>query len=98
MTSKKKKLVLSSEELEIEKALEDGYIDKAKAATKGRKAQMAKWAKGSLQKRRRINLRLTEHDYRAVQWKATDEGMPYQTLIASIVHKYVTGALKDTSK
>ena len=50
-------------------------------------------ARNTLKKDKRINLRLSQKDYRQIQLKAVEEGMPYQTLIASIVHKYLNGAL-----
>jgi predicted DNA binding CopG/RHH family protein len=50
-------------------------------------------ARNTLKKNRRINLRLTEKDYTQIQIKAVEEGIPYQTLISSLVHKYLTGAL-----
>lgn len=53
-------------------------------------------AKNTLKKDKRINLRLTQKDYRQIQIKAVEEGVPYQTLIASIIHKYLNGTL--TSK
>lgn len=57
------------------------------------KAKAVEAAKNTLNKDRRVNLRLTEKDYHRVKIKATEEGMPYQTLIASIVHKYLDGSL-----
>ena len=50
-------------------------------------------ARNTLKKNRRINLRLSEKDYRQIQIKAVEEGIPYQTLISSIVHKYLNGSL-----
>ena len=50
-------------------------------------------ARNTLKKNRRINLRFTEKDYTQIQIKAVEEGVPYQTLISSLVHKYLTGAL-----
>ena len=50
-------------------------------------------ARATLKKDRRINLRLTEKDYYQIQLKAIEEGIPYQTLIASLVHKYLNGTL-----
>ena len=50
-------------------------------------------ARNTLKKDRRINLRLTQKDYRQIQIKAIEEGIPYQTLISSIVHKYLNGSL-----
>jgi predicted DNA binding CopG/RHH family protein len=44
-------------------------------------------------KTKRVTFRLTAGDLHALQMKAREEGIPYQTLIASILHKYVTGRL-----
>jgi predicted DNA binding CopG/RHH family protein len=57
------------------------------------KAELA--ARNTLKKDRRINLRLTEKDYQQIQVKAIEEGIPYQTLIASIIHKYLNGSLEQ---
>jgi len=43
----------------------------------------------------RINIRISKRDVEALKSKALEEGIPYQTLVASILHKYVTGSLKD---
>ena len=50
-------------------------------------------ARGTLKKDKRINLRLTQKDYHLIQIKAIEEGIPYQTLISSLVHKYLNGSL-----
>jgi len=50
-------------------------------------------ARNTLKKNKRINLRLTQKDYHQIQIKAIEEGIPYQTLISSIVHKYLNGSL-----
>lgn len=54
-------------------------------------------ALNTLKKDKRINLRLTQKDYRHIQIKAIEEGIPYQTLISSIVHKYLNGSLAPKS-
>lgn len=54
-----------------------------------------KAAKQSISKNRRINIRLTSKDYHDIQIKAVEEGIPYQTLISSIIHKYNKGVLKS---
>lgn len=54
------------------------------------KALMA--AKNTIKKDKRINLRLTQKDYYQIQLKAIEEGIPYQTLISSVIHKYLNGA------
>ncbi len=54
-------------------------------------------ARNTLKKDKRINLRLTQKDYHQIQVKAIEEGIPYQTLISSIVHKYLNGSLTPKS-
>ncbi len=54
-----------------------------------------KAAKESISKNKRINIRLTTKDYHDIQVKAIEEGIPYQTLISSIIHKYNKGKLKS---
>jgi predicted DNA binding CopG/RHH family protein len=54
-------------------------------------------AKNSTLKNKRINIRLTEKDFKDIQVKAMEEGVPYQTLISSIIHKYNKGELKPDS-
>ena len=50
-------------------------------------------AQNTLKKDKRINLRLTQKDYNQIQIRAVEEGIPYQTLISSIVHRYLNGSL-----
>ncbi len=52
-------------------------------------------ARNTLKKNKRINLRLTQKDYHQIQIRAIEEGIPYQTLISSIIHKYLTGRLQE---
>jgi predicted DNA binding CopG/RHH family protein len=54
-------------------------------------------ARNTLKKDKRINLRLSQKDYHQIQIKAIEEGIPYQTLISSIVHKYLNGSLTSRS-
>ena len=52
-------------------------------------------ARETLRKDKRINIRLSQKDLEGIQAKAAREGMPYQTLISSIIHKFVIGGLKE---
>jgi predicted DNA binding CopG/RHH family protein len=52
-------------------------------------------AKRTLQKDKRINIRISSRDLEKLQKRAAMEGIPYQTLIASTLHKFVTGTLKE---
>ncbi len=53
------------------------------------------YAKNMLKKNKRINIRLSEYDLIKIQAKAIEEGIPYQTLISSIIHKYVNDKIKQ---
>jgi predicted DNA binding CopG/RHH family protein len=48
-------------------------------------------------KDQRINIRLSSVDLQALRTRALQEGMPYQTLISSVLHKYLSGALRESS-
>ena len=49
----------------------------------------------TFRKDRRLNIRLSSKDLEAIQKRALAEGLPYQTLISSLLHKYASGRLKD---
>ena len=50
-------------------------------------------ARNTLVKDRRITIRLYDHDYKGIQKKALEMGIPYQTLISGIIHRYIEGDL-----
>ena len=52
----------------------------------------------TLLKNKRVNLRISAIDLEGLQAKAAAEGLPYQTLMASVLHKYVSGRLVDGSE
>lgn len=52
-------------------------------------------ARNSLKKDRRINIRISGRDLTQIKRKAVHEGIPYQTLVSSILHKYVNGRLVE---
>lgn len=52
-------------------------------------------ARATFIKDRRVNIRLSSPDLMDIQARALEEGMPYQTLIASVLHKFVTGKLVE---
>ncbi|MFH1197972.1 MAG: antitoxin [bacterium] len=66
-----------------------------KSIKKSSKKVYVKAAKESILKNKRINIRLTSKDYHDIQVKAIEEGIPYQTLISSVIHKYNKGELKS---
>ncbi|WP_136514192.1 CopG family antitoxin [Geomonas edaphica] len=61
-------------------------------------ARYASSASATLTKDKRINIRLSSRDLEDIQMRAAEEGMPYQTLIASILHKYASGRLIENTQ
>lgn len=62
------------------------------------KAELRKYreaARATFIKDRRVNVRLSAPDLMDIQARAAEEGVPYQTLIASVLHKYVSGRLQE---
>jgi predicted DNA binding CopG/RHH family protein len=53
------------------------------------------YAEATFEKDKRINIRISRKDLEAIQKRALEEGIPYQTLVASILHKYVSGRLVE---
>lgn len=53
------------------------------------------YARATFRKDKRVNIRISSKDLEAIQKRALEEGIPYQTLIASILHKYVGGRLVE---
>jgi predicted DNA binding CopG/RHH family protein len=53
------------------------------------------YARATLRKDKRVNIRMAERDIGRFQKKAIEEGLPYQTLISSVLHKYINGRLVE---
>jgi predicted DNA binding CopG/RHH family protein len=87
---------LDAYELEVLKAFEKSKLKSV--ATKSELAKLKAAARATAIKDRRVNIRLSSIDLSDIQVKAMEEGVPYQTLIASVLHKYVTGRLSDKSQ
>ena len=84
---------LDKYEEEVLAAFESGAL--LPVATKDELEKIRESARATATKDQRINIRLSAGDLRDIQVKAMQEGMPYQTLIASVLHKYVTGRLAE---
>ena len=87
---------LSSEEREILEAFDKGKLKRSKKAAYIEKRHQ-EYAEAMFKKDARINIRLSSKDLRGLQKKALAEGIPYQTLVASILHKYVEGRLRENN-
>ena len=83
-------------ELAILSAYEKGQLKSV--ATKAELAKFKASARATAIKDRRVNIRLSSGDLSDIQVKALEEGVPYQTLIASVLHKYVTGRLTEQAE
>ncbi|NIV16396.1 MAG: antitoxin, partial [Aliifodinibius sp.] len=62
-----------------------------------RKADIKNYARATMRKDKRVNIRISERDFKELQRQAVQEGLPYQTFISSIVHKFVNGNLSENS-
>ena len=89
----KEQLELDREELEILREYERGEFVSI-ANFREEKRRLESQARKFLKKDRRINIRISSRDLECLQKKASKEGMPYQTLISSTLHKFVNGRLK----
>lgn len=81
---------LDKYEEEILQAYEDDEL-KSAGLTQEMKKKYAQYAKNTFQKNKRINIRISEWDLLRLKAKSLEEGIPYQTLVSSLIHKYVAG-------
>ncbi|MET0962719.1 MAG: hypothetical protein ABWY05_07860 [Noviherbaspirillum sp.] len=77
----------------ILQAYEEGKLKSV--ATKAELAKFKAAARATAMKDKRVNIRMSSIDLTDIQVRALQEGIPYQTLIASVLHKYVTGRLTE---
>ena len=87
------KVKLSKEEQELLDSVESGEYKSTLTDT--RKRELEAVATNTFKKDKRINIRISNRDLIAVQSRASEEGIPYQTLVSSIIHKYISGSLLD---
>ena len=80
------------EEKDILDAYESGEM-KLSTPSKKEIESIKAIAKNTFKKDKRITIRLYEHDYKGIQKKAMKMGIPYQTLISGIIHRYIEGEL-----
>jgi len=89
--SSKYKNSLDQEEKEILSYFEDNKTLHVSKPIESEKADALLAAKNFLKKSQRINIRMNEFDLNHIKRRAAQEGIPYQTLISSILHKYAAG-------
>jgi predicted DNA binding CopG/RHH family protein len=85
----KKATYLDKDEMELARSLENE--EWVSDLTKKEKKQYEEYARYSLNKQKRINIRMSERDLNKIRAKAIEEGIPYQSLISMLIHKYNEG-------
>ncbi len=90
------KAKLTKEEKEILDSFEKGEWVPVADLSKRRK-ELAEYAGNSLKKDKRLNIRISERELTELQRKGIKEGLPYQTYVASIIHKFINGTLVDVA-
>ena len=88
---------LDTEEKDLLDSVERGEWTSGRSRKRDR-SRYSRYAKATFRKDRRLNIRLSSKVLEAIQKRALAEGLPYQTLISSLLHKYATGRLKETSR
>jgi predicted DNA binding CopG/RHH family protein len=85
----RKKYQLDSEEQEILDSFEkEEWIS---ILTPERNTLLEEAARNTFRKNKRVNIRMSGRDFERIQIKALEENIPYQTLIGSLIHKYLDG-------
>lgn len=85
---------LDKDERELLQSVEDGEW----RSVRDREQEVERYrgyARATFKKDRRINIRISSKDLEGLQKRAVIEGIPYQTLISSVLHKYVSGRLDE---
>ncbi|MEK6765903.1 MAG: hypothetical protein AABY49_06765 [Planctomycetota bacterium] len=88
------KLKFDEEELQILRDFERGEFESIKNF-QNEKKQLEEAAGNTFSRDKRINIRISSRDLTRIQKKAAKDGIPYQTLISSTLHKFITGKLKE---
>ena len=88
----KAKIKYDEEELEILQAWEAGALKPVSGMPQSIKSHRVA-AAATFKKDQRLNIRISSRDLRSLQARALEEGVPYQTLAASLLHKFVSGHL-----
>ena len=87
---------LDAEEREILEAFERGQL-RSRPDAEAEIEHAERTARNTFNKTKRVNLRVTERDFELAHLKAREEGIPYQTLLSSVIHKYLSGRLAEKS-
>ncbi len=86
--------LVSAEEREILEKFERGDL-RGSASAEEEMLAARQAARATFNKTRRVNLRVTERNFQLAHARAREEGIPYQTLLSSVIHKYLSGRLTE---
>ena len=86
---------LDAEESEVLAAFERDELRRSGRAELEMEAA-SQAARATFNKTRRVNLRMTDRDFNLAHVRAREEGIPYQTLLSSVIHKYLAGRLTES--
>ncbi len=92
-----KKIILDKEEKEILESYERDEWSPVKNSKKEIQRHR-EYARRTLQKDKRVNIRISSKDLEDIKAIAIEEGVPYQTLMASVLHKFATGRLVEKKR
>jgi predicted DNA binding CopG/RHH family protein len=85
---------LAGDEKEILESVERSEWRSVKGVKRDQ-GRYSRYAKATFRKDRRLNIRISSKDLEGIQKRALEEGLPYQTLISSLLHKYASGRLRE---
>jgi predicted DNA binding CopG/RHH family protein len=92
--SDKQYMPLDKEERELIRSIENNEWVESRDTTKQKK--LAKeYAEATIRKHKRMNIRISERDLRNLKKKALEEGIPYQTMVSMVLHKYLAGRYSE---
>jgi len=89
-----KKMYIDDEERDLVESIERGEWKSVRNLEAEIKKHQA-YARNTLKKDKRVNIRISSRDLEAIQTRAVEDGIPYQTLMASVLHRFVAGRLKE---
>src|SRR5271157_3505118 len=85
----KRKITLDSDERQVESGIQS-YVP-----ISGARRRKIETILDATRKTKNINIRISQQDLENLRYSAEQEGIPYQTLISSVLHKYLSGRLVD---
>lgn len=89
-----KKKKLDQDEKDILAEYERGAF-KSVVTSEASLRRYREYARATLSKNQRVNIRMSSLDLADIQARAAEEGIPYQTFMASVLHKFATGRLRE---